>query len=571
MARPDPHKTEIHPERTLFQWLALVVAAVALLALVGVGAVWGYGYAKVWRAHVLTDEAKDLLGRNKTEEGESKLMAAYTLEPYDTEVLRALAAHDLSMGNGHALNFYRMLLALPQATREDQREALRAFLSFGDLKSAEELAQGLIAKAPEAEDYALQAQIYWRARAEPQAISFMRQALALDAKNRANQLLLARMLSLTPDDRQRAEGLSLLRELAGTKDQEGLEAMEIMARIPTLDTASQQETLKQLRQHPLLDDDGRFAAWELEKHLGERDTATIMREALESFKSTNDLTRKAAAARWLYNQGQPELALELATPSESLANQALFLVRMDALAFLKNWPEVEKELSDNAPLSRTIIFLYRARAAQELGDPARSAMAWDRARAAATTEPGMLPYLGQYALKIGQFDEAKKTYTQMAHIQQQALEGYTALLQVETKHGTSAEILETLREMMMDLPMEPEPKNDWAYLNLLLNTNVDEAWKTAQSLVQANPQILAYRTTLALGYLRKNDPAGAGKVYDGLQIDWTTASTSAKLIYVVVLDANGKKDQAAAFIQTLDRSQLRAEESALLDSYSTGT
>ena len=150
------------------------------------------------------------------------------------------------------------------------------------------------------------------------------------------------------------------------------------------------------------------------------------------------------------------------------------------------------------------------------------------------------------------------------------LVGYTALLHVEAQHGTNDEILETLKQMEIDLPMQPEPKNDWAYLNLLLNTHVDEAWETAQSLVQANPQILAYRSTLALGYLRKNDPIGAAKVYEGLQIDWSTAPPSGKLIYALMLGANGKKDQAKAFVRVLDRSQLRTEELALLNFYLPG-
>jgi predicted Zn-dependent protease len=569
MERLDASSQEIQP-RSLSQWLILLGVVAALLVAAGFGTVWGYGQAKLWRAHELTLEAKDLLVRQETAEGESKLMAAYTLEPRDAEVLRALAAYNLSLRNPHALGFYHLLVALPEATREDQREASRAFLSFGDLKSAEELAEILIAKAPEAADYALQGQIYWRAGAETQAISFVRQALSMDPKSRANQLLLAQMLSMMPGQEQQVEAANLLRELAQANDQEALTALEVMARNPQLDVASQRWVLEKLRQHPLLDDEGRFAGWELEKRLGARDDKAVMREAVEFFQSS-DLARKATAARWLYNQGEPELVLELATPPDTLANQELFLARLDALAYLKNWVEVEKELSDNAPLSQTLIFLYRARAAQELGDPGRSAENWDRARAAAATEKGMLSYLGQYAVKMGLYDEAKKTYTQMAHNQEQAMEGYTALLQVEAQHGTNAEILETLTQMMADFPMQPEPKNDWAYLNLLLDTNVDEAWNTAQSLVQANPQMLAYRTTLALGYLRRNDAAGAEGVYEGLQIDWSTASPSAKLIYASVLAANGKRDQAAVFVQTLNRSQVRAEEWALLDSYLPGT
>jgi lipopolysaccharide biosynthesis regulator YciM len=561
----DASSEEIQ-ERTLFQWLLLLGGMAVLLVAVGFGIVWGYGQAKLWRAHELTREAKDLLGRKETAEGESKLLAAYTLEPHDAEVLRTLAAHDLSLRDPHALGFYQLLLALPEATREDQREASRAFLSFGDLKSAEQLVQALIAKAPEAEDYALQAQIYWQAGGRTQAISFVKQALELEPKNRANQLLLAQMLLVMPDREQQEEALNLLREIAQANDQEGLTALEVMARIPRLDADSQRWVLERLRQHPLLDDDGRIAGWELEKRLGTRDANVVMKEAFEYFKS-GDPAHKAMAAQWFSNQGQPELALELAPLPDAQGNKDLFLTRLNALASLKNWTEVQKELSDNAPLSQTLIFLYRARAEHELGNPAQSAADWDRARAAAGMEKEMLSELGRYAMQMGLYDEAKKTYAQMAHNPDQALEGYAALLQVEVQHGTNDEVLETLKQMMADLPAQPEPKNDWAYLNLLLNTNVDEAWNMAQSLVQANPQLLAYRTTLALGYLRKKDAAGAAGVYDGLQIDWSTATPSAKLIYAVVLAANGKKDQAAAFAHTLNRSQLRKEEWDLLNFY----
>ena len=569
MEQLDPNSQEDPPKRTLLQWLLLLTVVAALVIAAGFGTVWAYHHAKAWRAHMLTRQAKDLLAQKDIAGGESKLMAALTLEPYDAEVLRALAVHDLSIGNRHALEFYLVLSELPEATRDDKRDAARAFLQFGDLKIAEELAQRLMAKSPEADDYALQAEVYWQSGGQTQAVSFARQALALKPDDRANQLLLAQMLWFTPNKDQQAEATNLLRQLVQTKDPEGLKALELMARNPALDPSSQQWTLEQLRDHPLLDDEGRFAEWELEKRLSPENEKAVMDNAVKFFQAS-DLVRKALAARWLYSQGEPESVLELAVPPDTLANQQLFLARLDALALLKNWTEVEKELPDNAPLAQPLIFLYRARAAQELGDPARSAADWDRARAAAVSDKEMLPYLGQYAVKMGLYDEARKTFTQMAHLPQQALEGYSALLQIESEHGTSAELLETLKQMMQDLPLRPEPKNDWAYLSLLLNVNVDEAWNTAQSLVQTNPQLLAYRTTLALGYLRKNDPADASKLYDGLQIDWSTASASAKLIYAVVLEANGKKNEADAFLRPLDRHQLRMEELALIDSYLPG-
>ena len=563
----DPSTTELDPVKQRYRWLILLGVAAVLLVPAGFAAKWAYAHAKVWRAHALIREAGALLDSHASEEGQSKLMAAYTLEPYDPEVVRAVADEDLSVHNPHALGFYHQLVALPRATREDRRDALRGFLSFGDVKSAEELAVLLIGDAPEAEDYALQAQVCWQGRALPQAMAFMQQALTLDPTNRTDQFLLAQMLAVMPDEKKQADAMDRIHELARTKDQVSLQALEVMARSSRLDVATQQWTLEHLLQHPLLDDEGRFASWELEKRLSPQSAKTVMKEASDYFRSV-DPTRKATAARWLYNQGQPELALDLAALPDARANEALFLVRLDALAFLNNWAEVKKELADNnVPLSQSLIYLYRARSAQELGDAAQSAADWGQARIAAETDPGMFPYLGKYAEKMGLYDEARKTYTQMAHNPDQAMAGYTALLQLEAQHGTSGELMDTLKEMMVNLPTQPEPKNDWAYLNLLLNTQVDEASKIAKSLVESDPRMLAYRTTLALACLRKNDPAGAQKVYDGLQIDWNTSPASGKLVYALVLIANGKKDQALALVHDLDRSQLRAEELELWNSY----
>jgi hypothetical protein len=124
--------------------------------------------------------------------------------------------------------------------------------------------------------------------------------------------------------------------------------------------------------------------------------------------------------------------------------------------------------------------------------------------------------------------------------------------------------------MMVDLPYEPEPQNDWAYLSLLLDQNIDEAGRTADALVAAHPQLLAYRSTLALANIRKNNPQGAEKVYQGLQIDWTTSPASWKAIYAVVLAANGEAAKAGEFARGINRSQLRPEELALLNAYLPG-
>ena len=507
------------PSRTLFQWIVLVCAAVLSIAAVGLMAYWTYHKAKLWRAHYLTRAAESLIEQNKMTEAQTKLMAAFNLEPRDLEVVKTMAHYELSLQNIHALSFYHLMLQLPKVTKDDQREAAVGFLTFGDVKSASEVVSALIAQNPEAQDYALEGRVYWQAGKKADAVTVLRQATAMEPDNRAIKLLLAQVLAVTAGEDENSEAAELLRALADAQDKEALRALEIMARNPKLDLESRRWTLDKLRHHPLLDDEGRFASWELEKNIGDREPGAVINDAVDFFRSSEP-SRKARAARWLYVQGEPERVLELAKPPASSDSQDLFLARMDALASLKRWNDVENEMTDTAPLPHSMIFLYRARAAQELGQPDISAMNWNRARAAATTENGMLSYLAEYAVKVGAIEEAKKTYAQMARDPEQAQQGYAGLLQVESHSGTNEEILQTLKQMMTDLPTLPEPKNDWAYLSLLMNMNVDEAFQSAQTLVKANPTFLAYRTTLALAYLKKNDPASALKVYDGLQIDW---------------------------------------------------
>jgi hypothetical protein len=552
----------------VWRWLILVAIVAALAIPVRNGAEVLYRSVEDWRAHQLMAEAAALLAQHEETAAESKMTAAYYLAPHDLDILRGCAQEELKAGDSRSLAFYQALLQEPGVTRADRRDALRASLAFGDMSGAESLAGYLAAHSPEAEDDALLAQLEWAEHRPQQAVVLLRQALAVDPKDREDEVLLAKMLILSGNAEYQAEALTMLRSVAQTQDQLGLNALIIMSKNQDLDEPTRRDLLDQLWKHPLLNDEGRFAAWGLEVRLGDRDPKVVLQQAVDFFKSAT-LSRKSVAARWLYGEGEPELALELAQPPDTAASQDLFLVRLDALSSLKNWTEVRKELADpKAPLPQSIDYLYRARADQELGDEIESKADWDRARSAAFSESGMLEYLERYALQVGDYEQAQKTLSKMTEqFPAEAQKGYVALLQAEAKSGQTQLLLQTLKQMTVDLPYEPEAKNDWAYLSLLLNLNVDEAQRTAENLVENHPEFLAYRNTLALAEIRKNDPQAAQQAYQGLKIDWSTAPAGGKAIYAVVLAANGEKIQANEFARAIDRSQLRPEELALLNTY----
>ena len=553
------------------RWLLLLVAGIVVLIATYFGALWLYHTGKVWRARSLAREATELLDHQApAADAQDKLMAAYHLASYDAEVIRACARYSLSQADPTALEFYQQLISLPDATRDDKRAALRACLLFGNLNTAAQLAEILTTHDPEPDDWVCKAQVLWQMKDYADAVPLMRQQIVAVPDNRSYQFLLAQMLASLSDDPGQEEALATFRKLAQGKDQASLDSLVAISRATGLDKSSLKTVLTQLQNHPLRDDNSRFAAWELEARLGDRPPKVVLQEVVDYYKSS-DLAHKSRAARWLYGQTQPELAMELATPSVAIESKDLFLVRLDALAYMNDWSEVSKELTDtHIPISQTLVYLYRARAAKEMGDPTGSAANWDQARGAATAEPGMLTYLGNYALKTGVYEEAQKTFVLMTQSPTQAEEGYTDLVQLISQHGSATDLLETLRQMTTALPKKPEAKNDWAYLSLLLNLNLVKAAQAAHDLVNDHPEMLAYRSTLALAYLRQSDFSGAAKVYQGQQIDWQSAPSSWKMIYAVVLTASGDPTSARSMAHTIELAQLKPVERDFLNSWLPG-
>jgi hypothetical protein len=556
--------TAVSPWR---RWLQVGLAAVAIVLVGGWILVWAYHRAKDWRAEQLAGQAFDLLARHDRAQSDVKLMAAYHLAPFDPKVERMCARYMTTIGDAHALGFFRLLLLQPHPSRDDQRDAAAACLAFGDLDSAQTLVDALTAHGAEARDFTLQAEVLWRQHNAPQAIATMRRALELDRANRADQLLLAEMLTGSRDPQDAAEAVQSLESLARNSDAESLEALLLLSRDHALDETRLGDVLQRLRHHPLLDDSGRMAAWELEQRLNPARSPAILQQAADYFRPL-EAARRAVAARWLYDQGQPALALTLAPLPDADTNQDLFNVREDAQARLGRWQAVRTELDDPAvPLPAHLVLLYKARCAVELGRPAESDADWNLARDEGAGQPAILAELTRYAVLLGLDGEARNTLARMEPFPSEAKALYVSLLQAEAGRDNRPELLATLRQMIGAFPAEPEPRNDWAYLNLLLNQNTEEATATAKELVRDYPTLLSYRSTLALACLRHHDSQGAARAYAGLQIDWAHCPASWKMVYATVLAAGGKKDEGRALVRDVTPGQLRPAELEFFKTY----
>ncbi len=119
-------------------------------------------------------------------------------------------------------------------------------------------------------------------------------------------------------------------------------------------------------------------------------------------------------------------------------------------------------------------------------------------------------------------------------------------------------------------PDEISFRNDLAYLDLLLNRNVESATKVAEDLVEAHPGNLPFRAALALGRLRSKNPSTALEAFAGRDWDWTKALPGHRAIHAAALAAAGRAKEAAARAGEIPPDSLRREERQLLESALAG-
>jgi hypothetical protein len=414
---------------------------------------------------------------------------------------------------------------------------------------------------------------YGRCGERSRAIVFARESLvqARDAQQTADaKLLLARLLLQPPPDAQsQAEAKQDLWELAGRGDRAGLDALLVLSEV--CKSASSRDEAGQLSErlsrHPLASDEQRLLGltWTLRFTPDRREQ--IFTDAISTFRNGGP-ARLAAIGRWLNQQQESQRVLDLIPLTVARGNKELFLVHLDALANLGQWPELQKLLAGEAslPIDATIRRLYELRTALALGRDDESSQHWYEVRQSMRQDdPETVLYVAQYAERLGKLDEAAKAYRLLTSMTGSERAGYLGLIRLTERSGDTRQLRDQVKELAERFPSEFEPQNDLAYLDLLLHENVVSARKRAEQLVKRSPELLAYRTTLALAHLQNGDAAAARAVYREFATDWSAAQPGWHAVYAAVLAANGEQALARKQAGEISIKRLRAEEWALVE------
>jgi tetratricopeptide (TPR) repeat protein len=579
---------------------ALVLTSLILGLVLSWNGVEIYQKVKIWRAERLIAQSEAARKKGDLQEATSALRQAAVLMPRHPLVLRAVAQHQMEMQDLSALETYTKLVKTPEATLDDKVTLGRQAFRLGRPEMAAEVLKevnSLPAPQQTAATLALKAEQTATQGNWPEALKLARQCSAStgsDEDHAYAQFVLARLLlqqpTPPPPEAQalRTEGMDLLCTLALRQDEGGVEALGTLLLLSQNPQAAPlflgrdfTPLLAAIERNPHASAGHKVGVWNLRLAAAPTQKAKISQELyehiwLQQLKPKDDgPALRLETARWLNQKGMHQLTLDLARP-EKLESKEWFVLFLDATAALGRWEDVLSAVNatdHEIPLSPALKKLFGLRAELETGRKPDIAEAWRDIRVSSQKAPtNDQLYIAGYAEQIGFPAEAGRIYEHLLSRSEALLPAEDKLnrprrLACYTGHvrtGAAALPLKDLSKLMSDFAKEfpeiDEVRNDNAYLQLLIGKDHDEATSTAQELTEKKPEILAYRTTLALALLKQQKTAEAAAIYQGWSIDWNTAPDRYKAVYAAVMRGAGRKQEADQVAAKIQAGSLRPEE-----------
>ncbi|MBM3879271.1 MAG: hypothetical protein FJ387_06065 [Verrucomicrobia bacterium] len=527
-----------------------------------------YRAIRVFRAHALGAEAEALLQQGQADAAMAKAQAAYQLAAEDPETLRVLARIYAARDQREALLYWQNLLFTGNATPADRRALAEFALDRRLVDTASEQVDWLMAHDAEASEslrVAAELALFQGDLARTEHLA--RQALDKSGTNATAQLVLARVLLRSPKAGAPGEARQWLRQVGQSDDRRGLEALSLLAREREVLRDDAAWVATRLLAHPLARAEHHLLAADLQLRLQPEQKASLLTEAIARYSKADDQSL-LALGRWLNRLKEYERTLN-AVPLESALNQReLFLVRLDAQSALGQWKEMRQVFDERlVPLDTPLKNLFRARVARELSQNEEANFFWRQVHLEETDDPTAWLYVALYAERVGDRPEATRAWRHLTQNPDFARTAYEALIRLSELDGDTQTLCGLMKDLCRLYPHDPEPRNDLAYLNLLLNQDLASARETGLNLLKEHPEFLAYRTTLALAHLRANDPAAAAALYEGLNADWPALLPGWQAVRVAVLGASGKTQLARVAAKLIPLQRLKPEERELVKAY----
>lgn len=563
-ARSREHRSQRRAKRR-FITSALIVF---LLIACAVGGKFGYHTLKVWRADHFAAEGQKLAAGGKADDAAAKYRAALQLDPLNPNALRAAAQLATQLDRPEAADLWQELLKLPEATRADREDCADLLVRVGRLNAAEPILQGLLKAELSAKTLSVAARFVRQKGDRAKAVEFARLAAKRAPNDETIQFQLADLLAASPGAKDQAEAKGILWDLAEKPGGTSHAAIEALGKAPDLSPDEKTRLLQMLERDKSKKITDALLAADLRLQLHPDQAQQIYDQTIAAWNNsdTADLT---TLAHWLNTHRQPERVLSLFSLEQGFKDNQLLLTRLDALALLQRWDDINALLGHpDLTLDPSVLESFRARTAQEQGVIMDADVHWMHAISLAAGDPYKLRFVANFAEQSQAYGIALKAYDQLAKFPEQTDFAYRATQRLSARAGDIGVERAAAEKIANRKPDDPNAVAQLAYLNLLAGVDVETNASTVRALVDKFPGRLSYRITAALAALRQNDPGAAMaefKPAGAPAIDWERTPPAWRAVYAATLRANEQEDAARQIITTIPKDKLSPEERRLIE------
>ena len=546
------------------RWWILLTASV--LAVIVAGTI-AYRWFKGQRAERFAAAGEALVAANKWNDAAVQYRVALQLDPSNYHGLSGAARLASKAERPEALELWQKVLALPQCTIRDREDYAELLIKTNRLNLAEKVIDPLLKDNPDTKALQLAARYSRKIGDNVKASEYLRVASKRTPDDDAPRFQLAEVLAQSTDAADQAEARKILWELAARPIVYKKAAVEALAAAPELTTDERKRLLQELTAlTPKTAKDDLLAA-DMRIQLQSDEAARVYREKVERWRNGRS-QELLDLARWLNAHQQPELVLSTFPIERTLEENQLLLARLDALATLQRWNDIDSVLNrTDVTLDPSVIESFRARTALERNANLDAEVHWNHAISLAAGDPYKLRFVANFAEQSRATAAALKAYEQLARFPEHADFAYRGTQRVSQRSGDTAVQRTAMSKISARAPEDPNAADQLAYLNLLLDEDVDQNFAVAKKLAEQYPSRLSYRVTTALGYLRQHDPASAMAQFKGpVSIDWKRTLPAWRAVYAAALLASDRNDEARDIIATIPRDQLNPQERELIES-----
>ena len=393
-------------------------------------------------------------------------------------------------------------------------------------------------------------------------------ALSLDEGMLKAKLLRGLLLTQSSDPVRRLQGKDALVDAAQSEGRVGIQAVIALLASDNLNIYPEERRnfADQLLNHPLAGISEKLLALQnlIVADLGGR--SAYIDRAVKLFDEEGDAT---LLVRWLIAVGEPERALEL-IPKDLDGDRVYFDARISALMRLGRYEEVLEFVQDDtkflSDLEKGSIQLYLGSTGEGVNPNEEQ---WRNVfrLAAEESRADVLIGLAQYAQARGDSVRALECYRVAFEIgfgDRESLALWQQYLLATFKQSDLEQSLRVAELIVERFPDEPLSRNNLAYLRLLLGEQVDEALEESRILVNENPAVPGFRTTLALALLKTGTPDEAWDVLDADTIDWIEQDAPSRVIVALVAKEVGRQALALELVDGVEPDAILPAERELL-------